>query len=280
MLFRCPGDALGPNCGMKQLLPGDVINIPSNLPRTRQGPDSRGIRICFQELGRSCSLQTGYLIFTDGSAYEYDAPGNTPVEQLCVALQRGKQFNFQVRRSRSGFTRGFTPPADYETIYTYPPYAGTEPAACALPGVDWSLLDWTFVHNDSGGMTYTETPGLGMSASQQFFATSATGDSSGQRVSMTASVVYNGPAVNCQVRLQVITTNPTGSTAAAVFLDLGSGFTLAIDDPLPGNFDFTFPFTVADTGGSPVTLGVFFATGGWDATSIGDWTFICTLSNV
>jgi hypothetical protein len=128
---------------MKQLNPDGSITIPSNLPRTRRGPDSRGIRLCFSELGRSCALGMGYLIFTDGSAYAYDAPSNSEIEALCDSFIRGRVFNFSVRRSRGGFVRGFTPPGDYETIYSFPPYAGSSPIACGVPFTDWSSLTWS-----------------------------------------------------------------------------------------------------------------------------------------
>lgn len=127
---------------MKMLLPPAQIVIPSNRPRTRAGPDSRGIRICFAELGRSCALMQGYLIFTDGSAYVYDAPSNDDVENLCAQIQRGRVFNLGARRAAFGFVRGFTPPPDYETIYSYPPYPGMTPASCGLPVTDWGSLVW------------------------------------------------------------------------------------------------------------------------------------------
>jgi len=127
---------------MKQLNPDGSISIPSNFPRTRRGPDSRGIRICFAELGRSCSLQMGYLIFTDGSAYAYSAPSNSDTEALCDQFRRGFVFNFFTRRSRFGFVRGFTPPADYETIYTFPPYEGVTPDACPLSFINFNDMVW------------------------------------------------------------------------------------------------------------------------------------------
>ncbi len=123
--------------------PPPVYIIPSNQPGTKRGPDSRGIRICIAQIGRSCSLHQGYVTFTDGSAYVYDAPSNTEFEALCDQIQRGRTFNFQVRRSRGGYVKGFTPPGDYEIIYTYPPYPGVTPAACGVPFTDWASLTWS-----------------------------------------------------------------------------------------------------------------------------------------
>lgn len=131
---------------MKMLQPGPLIVIPSNSPRTRQGPDSRGIRICVAQIGRSCVLDQGYVTFTDGSAYVYGAPSKDEFEDLCASVQRGRQFNFQVRRSRAGYVRGFTPPADYEIIYSFPPYPGSQPPACNVCGgmnTDFNAEVWS-----------------------------------------------------------------------------------------------------------------------------------------
>lgn len=127
---------------MKQLNPDGSITIPSNRPRTRQGPDSRGPRLCFQELGRSCALKQGFLIFMDGSAYAYDVPSNEPVEALVEQIHRGAVFNYFVRRSRGGYIRGFTPPADYETIYSFPPYEGFAPTSCPLDFINFNDIVW------------------------------------------------------------------------------------------------------------------------------------------
>lgn len=115
---------------MKQLNPGPTVVIPSNHPRTRRGSDSRGIRICVQELGRSCSLDQGFIKFLDGSQYAYDPGSKADIENLCDSFIRGRQFNFSVRRAVSGFQRSPVLPGDYEVIYTYPPYPGTAPGPC------------------------------------------------------------------------------------------------------------------------------------------------------
>jgi hypothetical protein len=78
----------------------------------------------------------------DGSAYAYDVPSNEPVEALVEQLHRGAVFNLFVRRSRGGYIRGFTPPADYETIYSYPPYEGFSPSACPLLHINFNDMVW------------------------------------------------------------------------------------------------------------------------------------------
>lgn len=83
-----------------------------------------------QELGRSCSLDQGFITFLDGSQYAYDPGSKSDIEDLCASLIRGRQFNFGVRRSRGGFQRSPVLPGDYEVIYTYPPYPGTQPPPC------------------------------------------------------------------------------------------------------------------------------------------------------
>ena len=142
MFSRCPTRGYLVDRRMKKLVAPGVVVIPSSVPSTRQGPDSRGIRICVAQLGRSCALQQGFIIFTDGSAYSYDPQSNTEFELLCASVQRGKVFNFAVRRPTSGYVRGFTPPADYEIIYTFPPYPGTAPASCPLSFINWNDMIW------------------------------------------------------------------------------------------------------------------------------------------
>jgi len=125
--------------------PPPVAIIPANVPSTRRGPDSRGIRICVQEIGRSCSLDMGFVTFLDGSQYSYDASSKQEFEDLCASVIRGRQFNFQVRRSRGGYVRSPTLPPDYEVIYSYPPYKGLTPADCNICGAtntDFTAVTW------------------------------------------------------------------------------------------------------------------------------------------
>lgn len=265
---------------MKQLNADGTVSIPSNLPRNKRGPDSRGIRICFAEIGRSCSLQTGYLIFTDGSAYEYTAPGNTDVEQLCAALQRGKMFNFQVRRTLAGYIRGFTPPADYETIYTYPPYPGVAPVACGLPMLDWTQLYWTVTNDGTGpGQTtvFAPDPGLSDTASQTFSRFSG---GLGSSSTMESDLTYAGASQNANCHLEIADpTNTLTSDWTIQVLNAGVAvFTSAFF--VVGSISTDFPFTIPDEMGAPTNIHVFFQWEPHTGGNVIDWSGAITLSNV
>jgi hypothetical protein len=239
---------------MKQLNPDGSITIPSNLPRTRRGPDSRGIRICFSEIGRSCALKTGYLTFTDGSAYEYAAPGNTDVEQLCAALQRGRMFNFSVRRSRGGFTRGFIPPGDYQIIYSFPPYAGTQPIDCADIKPDWTMTGWsvtTAAPQAGQTITFSLDPGTGDTEVASF---SGVGHTFSGNWTYEGDLSFTGPATNCQ--LDYVITSAGANTFWNVQVDVyQDGVNILTQNFFgTGSVSNSFPFTVADTAGAASAL--------------------------
>lgn len=228
---------------MKQLNADGTVTIPSNLPRTRSGPDSRGIRLCFAELGRSCSLGQGFLIFTDGSAYSYDAPSNTPIEALCEQFQRGKVFNFSVRRSRGGFVKGFTPPPDYETIYTFPPYEGVTPSACGVPTFNWNSLAWSTLVQDSGTPTGSASvisaAGNSFDIEAQGAPPTPGGPGANPFIAIEGVMSYTGPAVACNVDFNIIN---SGAGPTFVFFQVAQdGNALTIDGA--GNF------MIADTMG-------------------------------
>jgi hypothetical protein len=247
---------------MKKLVaPGQVV-IPSNFPRTRQGPDSRGFRICFAELGRSCALKQGFLIFTDGSAYSYDAVSNDVTEALCDQLRRGFTFNRFFRRAGFGFIRGFVPPADYETIYAYPPYAGTAPTACPVPLGTWPNLLWTtsFTSDQtSTGILWTPSGGtasaieLDFDDSIDFTNWSASGD---------GMATYNGPAVSAAVALLSVGAQPSASTAFSCFV-LQDGNVIGFF-PHSADVNFSDPGSVmfADTMGADSVIEVQLTWGG------------------
>lgn len=235
---------------MKKLVaPGQVV-IPSNFPRTRSGPDSRGIRICFSELGRSCALKQGFLLFTDGSAYSYDTVSNDVTEALCAQLRRGFVFNRQFRRAGFGFIRGFTPPADYETIYSFPPYGGVTPDACPLPNPIFADLAWVIASNTPGpGQTFDYSLDPGTGDTEVLTASAGVGIANGFS-EPTASVTYNGPAALCTCRLE--------TAGNASFTQCAWGFSIFQDGNDIGDFFIindpnavqVNPFTIADTGGA------------------------------
>jgi hypothetical protein len=240
-------------CVKKLVTPGQTV-IPSNLPRTHLGLDSRGFRICVAQLARSCALKQGFITFTDGSAYAYDSPSNADMESLCASLQRGRDFNFSVRRSRGGYARGFTPPGDFEVIYTYPPYPGTVPTACPLPGPDWPSSAWAqFTFSPGSGQTWTITPDPGASDTMQFDVVSAAGSSFGD-ATYNGSLSYTGGMHNCQVALTGTAIVSNVAWHLFVFVSQGAATLLNTSVSGTGNGGATFPFTVNDTAGVADTL--------------------------
>lgn len=265
---------------MKQLNPDGSITIPSNLPRTRRGPDSRGIRLCFQELGRSCLLQQGYLIFTDGSAYAYDAPSNVEIEALCDSLIRGRVFNFSVRRSRGGFVKGFTPPADYQTIYSFPPYAGSAPTACPIINIDWTQLLWVVVSEvPCGGSVWswdqngTQADFQRLGLSNGTFSCHATWETS-------ASLTYSGPAQNSNLHLHQESSHGVFAWGMTVTVTVNGTPVLSVSPSGPPDVDTDYPFTVPDTGGASwvVAVDITYSTN----AGFGDinWFAVTTFSDV
>lgn len=235
---------------MKQLLPDGSINIPSNSPRTRQGPDSRGIRICVAQLARSCALMQGYITFVDGSAYVYTAPSNAEFEALCASLQRGRQFNFQVRRSRSGYSKVFVPPSDFEVIYTYPPYPGIAPSACPVPPPPWLPLDWTVLSNTApaGDSVFIDfDPGTGT-----FEAGSWHSDfgSVGGMIVFEGTSTYNGSGFAAGLESIFNSNFPPASISFDVSVTQDGVTVLSVSYNSITGFDHPDSFTLADTMGA------------------------------
>lgn len=241
---------------MKKLVaPGQVV-IPSNFPRTRGGLDSRGIRICFAELGRSCAAKQGFLIFTDGSAYSYDTVSNDVTEALCDQLRRGFTFNRFFRRAGFGFIRGFVPPADYETIYSFPPYPGVAPTACPVPAGTWPNLSWTMVFNsDQISTTGIWTPNTGIASAIQFDFDDPT-DFTNWNASADGLATYNGPAAPGAVDLVCSGFEPGAATSFTIFV-IQDGNVIGFF-PHSATVTFTDPgtFTFADTMGADSAIEV------------------------
>lgn len=199
-------------------------------------------------------LQQGYLIFTDGSAYVYDAPSNMPIENLCPSEHRGVFFNLAVRRSQFGFVRGFTPPSDYETIYEFPPYEGTLPDACSVTPPPWTDIAWTVTVNysDPGNtLDFSQDPGTG--ATQDFLFTSTVTDF-GVDVQTDGVATYNGPDVDGSVTTSI--GSPPGAFTGNLSVNVyQNGLLIANDNYDVGlDGDYTLPFSLTDTGGSDSTI--------------------------
>lgn len=241
---------------MKQLIAPGVVVVPSGFPRTRRR-DSRGIRICFDSLARSCGDQTGFFNFTDGASYEYFPVSNGDAEVLCASGIRGRFFNGSIRRSNGDYLRGYTPPGDYEIIYQYPPYFGVAPAACGVPGVNWNLLSWspiTAATFDAAGVFAGSHFSLSGSWAGPFLGQNATWAWEG-------TMSYTGGPVSASFNFTGIPA-PTGKTQMQVLVVITQdGVDLLNDGFGPGqaqaiNFSGGLPFSVADTLGVASVLDV------------------------
>ena len=86
----------------------------------------------------------GYLLFSDGSLYHYDAESMSVVVALTDALIHGRTFNFQYRRALNlfgGYERVLSVPGTAQLIYHYPPYPGVDPGPC-VSALNWNDLLW------------------------------------------------------------------------------------------------------------------------------------------
>ena len=263
---------------MKKLNPDGSITIPSNLPRTHLGLDSRGYRICIAQIGRSCSTDTGFVTFTDGSAYIYLPPSKDEFEALCASVHRGRQFNFQVRRSRSGYVRGFTPPADYEVIYNFPPYAGSVPAACPLPSPGWPNLTWTTSTSADDTIDLLQwVPASGDASVIEFdMANSVTFPNwTGNADGLTT---YNGPAAPGAFAMDATTVLGAGGAFWTVFV-IQDGSVLLFQHfggGAPASFPGTFMFN--DTAGLDSVIEVQIGLASFPSFPPCDMTFIGSAS--
>lgn len=251
---------------MKKLVSPGTVVIPSGYPRTRRR-DSRGVRICFAGLARSCADMEGFFEFTDGSNYAYTPVSNGLAEVLCASSQRGRFFNLSIRRAVFGYTRGFTPPADFETIYSFPPYLGTAPAQCSMAMLDWSMLVWdTYV---PFGFPPSTVTGSAAGASFNFALLSPVppGNNAGFQP-VHASLLYTGPTQNAQLAFTLSTlVGPNEQIDIVVAQD---GALVARIQDAPGSVGTTvYPFTIAAGVNSLIEI--------WDAgTYLGGNPFVST----
>ncbi len=244
---------------MKQLNPDGSVTVASGRPRTRRGPDSRGIRLCFQELGRSCSLKQGYLIFTDGSAYVYDAPSNEEIEALCASPIRGRQFNFNVRRALGGFVKGFTPPGDYQTIYLFPPYEGSAPTECPLTDLDWSDLFWSIItETPCGGEVWGWDSNGVASAHQRLGASNGTFQCT-SNFSAQAILTYTTGGANSKVTLDIETSTQSSAWTVVTTVTVNGSVVLTDTRNGPSDFIGDVPFSMPDPMGATWTVQVDIA---------------------
>lgn len=233
---------------MKKLISAGVEAIYSGRPRTFLGIDKRGIRICVKSLGRSCSLNMGYITFNDGSAYEYSAGSKADIEALCASLHRGKDFNFSTRRVGSGYVRGFTPPADYQQIYSYPPYPGVKPSPCPNTTVDWNSVVWSNYTTLVRGGGFADGTFVG----GHVFVEANGGTSPFCAVGANGTVGYTGAVSNQKV---TVTVASTGGNFIGFIVTQNSSARLTISSPqLPSAGTYVFNYTLLALTGSVISL--------------------------
>lgn len=68
-----------------------------------------------------------------------------------------------------------------------------------------------------------------------------------------ASVVYNGPACNCNLHLVTTTIGPVGNLCANIIVG-GGILSVDLNNVAAGTYDY--PFTIPDTGGVPATINI------------------------
>ena len=119
---------------MKQLVAPGVERVSSTLARSRVSGSAPGRAVCFVDIYRDCTNDDCYLQFSDGSLYHYIAPASAIAQSITVARWHGVTFNELFRRSLTvggGYERlsgGL--PSTAALIYSFPPYAGTDPGPC------------------------------------------------------------------------------------------------------------------------------------------------------
>jgi hypothetical protein len=145
----------------------------------------------------------------------------------------------------------------------------------SVSGPNWSWLDWNviaccypYLYAVYGSATASFTPITGLSSSFSIDVDYPNYPADSSDLSSGAMLTYNGPAQNCNLRLVFSSVIPADSGAtvadllvAMYIVDSGCGvlstvFSQVFDPKalVPGTFDF--PFTIPDTGGSPITLSV------------------------
>lgn len=216
----------------------------------------------------------GYVTFVDGSAYVYTAPSNVEFEALCAALQRGRQFNFQVRRSRLGYVKGFTPPPDFDVIYTYPPYPGVTPSACPLTNLDWANLFWTALSEIPCGSEVWSWDNNGSSGANQRLGASAGTFICTSTFHMQGVTDYTMGGSNSEFLFHAETFATGGTWTVNTVITVNG--VVVVNDVQSGPVDVTVtvPFTMPDPGGAvfPVVVDVFYTVN----VGFGHANFICT----
>ena len=246
---------------MKALVSPGRVQISSTLARGGSVNNRPGRPPCFVSLWRDCTNMDGYLLFSDGSLYHYDAPAMDVVVALTKALIHGQSFNFFYRRSLTvlGGYEKFTGiiPGTAMLIYHYPPYPGTDPGPCSTGLFD--ALTWPVPFT-----TYTApVPVFGAAGNMASFTIDWEDPSNATAVFWDYD--FNAAPINTQGHLVFTSATPYSCNAHVVVTNdnvMAGGYLLQVwqdgvnvlNESLgtPGTFDF--PFTIIAGTGSLVEV--------------------------
>lgn len=133
----------------------------------------------------------------------------------------------------------------------------------SAPGLDWTQLLWGqdgFPEIQVYGTgSVVLTPNTGASDSEILAFDVEGFDDFGNVAQQVATLAYNGPAINCKLTLNIsggATTDIQGQIRVGTGAIFGPDDGSFVNQLLPGlaNGTYDYPFTIPDTGGSPVSL--------------------------
>jgi|SRR5579872_368135 len=246
---------------MKRLVSPGVVQITSAPGRVAYAFPSRSRPPCFSQLWRDCGSGDAFLVFSDGSIYQYFSTGVDVTRQILTEPLYGREFDFLYRRgllSPGGYLRltGGVP-GGAVLVYSQPPYLGSDPGPCPA-GPDWSSLLWSNSSSLTFGGSWVVSPVAGLlgdtfdaQCNLNLAATSGFATQSGH-------VSYNGPSAACHLDVTFShASNPAAFILAAVAIQQGSTVILNAAVSVLGVGTHHLPFTVPSTGGMSLTHFVF-----------------------
>jgi hypothetical protein len=148
----------------------------------------------------------------------------------------------------------------------------------SVSGPNWSGLNWNQIAScipyalvQNGAGTASFTPITGLSNSFTAFADEPNCMTDQATSQNGAMLIYNGPALNCNLRLVLSKIGAFGrfTNGVQVGVDIVDSSCNVLSSPLALDLDpavfytgtFDFPFTIPDTGGLSVTLSVWVVSG-------------------
>lgn len=238
---------------VKQLVAPGVVQISASSSGRRR-TTSTGLRPpCFVQIWRSCSGDTCYLEFSDGSIYLYDSPAAAVAAQIVNADVHGIVFNRGVRRSiglGGAYARVGAVPGSATLVYALPPY---EPAATLGPcpvGPDWPSAVWARFPAALPSGSFSFSPANGAMGDTLNAVFNSGPSPTFCEAGTDARVNYAGPAANSQLTVDFAFTGTISTWSTFRFVGTTTGHTsLLIDLKVSGPGHFVIPFPIVDTHG-------------------------------